>query len=58
MMSVLALLRTNSAYQRFAEGCAIWERIVNTSQDLFRTVMLFEAQIEVKKRRRVAAFPY
>ena len=65
MMSALGLLlvfRTNSAYQRFAEGRAIWETIVNTSRDLFRLIMLFEQEIGLDRRRRIqrllAAFPY
>lgn len=65
MMSALGLLlvfRTNSAYQRFAEGRAIWEGIINASRDLFRMLMLYESDIGVEKRQRVqsllAAFPY
>ncbi|GKY99760.1 hypothetical protein MPSEU_000929900 [Mayamaea pseudoterrestris] len=65
MMSALGLLlvfRTNSAYQRFAEGRQIWEVIVNTSRDLFRMLMLYENEIGMDKRRRMqsllAAFPY
>ena len=65
MMSVLGLLlvfRTNSAYQRFAEGRKIWEDIINASRDLYRMMMLYESDIGVDKRRRLqkllAAFPY
>ena len=65
MMSALGLLlvfRTNSAYQRFAEGRQIWEVIVNTSRELFRMLMLYEHEIGIDKRRRIqrllAAFPY
>jgi predicted membrane chloride channel (bestrophin family) len=65
MMSALGLLlvfRTNSAYQRFAEGRMIWENIVNGSGDFYRMLMLYEDQIGIDKRRRVqrllAAFPY
>lgn len=65
MMSALGLLlvfRTNSAYQRFAEGRVIWERIVNIARDLSRMVMLYDGQIGVEKRRRIqrllVAFPY
>ena len=65
MMSALGLLlvfRTNSAYQRFAEGRKIWEDIVNTSRDLYRMMMLYETEIGMDKRRRLqkllAAFPY
>jgi predicted membrane chloride channel (bestrophin family) len=65
MMSALGLLlvfRTNAAYQRFAEGRAIWERIVNNARDLSRMVMLYDTEIGVDKRRRIqrliVAFPY
>jgi len=65
MVSALGLLlvfRTNSAYQRFAEGRKIWEEIVNSSRDLYRMCMLYEGQITIEKRRRIqrllAAFPY
>jgi hypothetical protein len=65
MMSALGLLlvfRTNSAYQRFAEGRKIWETIVNSARDLYRMTMLYEQQIGIDKRRRLqrllAAFPY
>jgi predicted membrane chloride channel (bestrophin family) len=64
-MSALGLLlvfRTNSAYQRFAEGREIWERIINTSRDLYRYIMMYEDDITIDKRRRLqrllAAFPY
>jgi len=65
MVSALGLLlvfRTNSAYQRFAEGREIWEKILSSSRDLSRMVKLYEVEIGSKKRRRVqrllAAFPY
>lgn len=65
MMSALGLLlvfRTNSAYQRFAEGRKIWENIINISRDLYRMIMLYEKEIGTDKRRRLqkllAAFPY
>ena len=65
MMSALGLLlvfRTNAAYQRFAEGRVIWERIVNIARDLSRMTMLYEPYIGIDKRRRiqrlVVAFPY
>jgi predicted membrane chloride channel (bestrophin family) len=64
-MSALGLLlvfRTNSAYQRFSEGREIWERIINTSRDLYRYFMMYEQEITIDKRRRLqrllAAFPY
>lgn len=65
MMSSLGLLlvfRTNSAYQRFAEGRKIWETIVNVSRDFYRMIVLYENEIGPDKRRRLqrllAAFPY
>mmetsp|Transcript_21883 Transcript_21883/g.45185 ORF Transcript_21883/g.45185 Transcript_21883/m.45185 type:complete len:615 (-) Transcript_21883:193-2037(-) len=65
MVSALGLLlvfRTNSAYQRFAEGRKIWEGILNNARDLSRMTKLYEDQIGKERRRRVqrllAAFPY
>ena len=64
MVSALGLLlvfRTNSAYQRFAEGRKIWEDILNSSRDLSRLGKLYEPQLGTSKLRRVnrliAAFP-
>uniref|UniRef100_A0A7S2Y9J6 Bestrophin homolog n=1 Tax=Entomoneis paludosa TaxID=265537 RepID=A0A7S2Y9J6_9STRA len=61
-MGLLLVFRTNSAYQRFAEGRKIWETIVNSSRDLYRMMMLYEHEIGMDKRRRLqkllAAFPY
>lgn len=61
-LSLLLVFRTNSAYQRFAEGRKIWERILTLSRDLTRMTTLFRSQIGKEKRRRVqrllAAFPY
>lgn len=61
-LSLLLVFKTNSAYQRFAEGRKIWETIINQSRDLYRMMMLYEKQIGKGKRRRVqrllAAFPY
>mmetsp|Transcript_13406 Transcript_13406/g.31168 ORF Transcript_13406/g.31168 Transcript_13406/m.31168 type:complete len:542 (+) Transcript_13406:86-1711(+) len=61
-LGLLLVFRTNSAYQRFVEGRQIWERIVNSSRDLFRMVMLYERELGIEKRKRIqrlcAAFPY
>ena len=61
-LSLLLVFKTNSAYQRFAEGRKIWESIINTSRDLYRMMNLYEKEIGRKKRRRLqrllAAFPY
>jgi predicted membrane chloride channel (bestrophin family) len=65
MVSALGLLlvfRTNSAYQRFAEGRKIWEEILSIARDLSRLGKLYEPQLGSAKLRRVnrllAAFPY
>jgi ion channel-forming bestrophin family protein len=65
MMNALGLLlvfRTNSAYQRFAEGRVIWEKIVNAARDFSRMIFLYEAQLGIDRRRRLqkllAAYPY
>mmetsp|Transcript_22000 Transcript_22000/g.63076 ORF Transcript_22000/g.63076 Transcript_22000/m.63076 type:complete len:582 (+) Transcript_22000:198-1943(+) len=61
-LGLLLVFRTNSAYQRFAEGRKIWEGILNYGRDLSRMIKLFEVQIGKERRRRVqrllAAFPY
>ncbi len=61
-LGLLLVFRTNSAYQRFAEGRKIWEEILSVARDLSRLGKLYEKQIGVAKLRRVnrllAAFPY
>ena len=61
-LGLLLVFRTNSAYQRFAEGRKIWEGILNSGRDLSRMIKLFEVQIGKDRRRRVqrllAAYPY
>jgi predicted membrane chloride channel (bestrophin family) len=61
-LSLLLVFKTNSAYQRFAEGRLIWEKIINCSRDLYRLLVLYENEIGKTKRRRLqrllAAFPY
>lgn len=61
-LGLLLVFRTNSAYQRFAEGRKIWEHIINHSRDLSRMVTLYEKEVGSEKRRRVqrllASFPY
>jgi predicted membrane chloride channel (bestrophin family) len=56
------VFRTNSAYQRFAEGRVIWEKIVNTARDFSRMIFLYEKQLGIDRRRRLqkllAAYPY
>jgi len=62
MLGLLLVFRTNSAYQRFAEGRKIWEDILNTARDLSRLGKLYEPQMGSARLRRVqrllAAFPY
>lgn len=61
-LSLLLVFKTNSAYQRFAEGRKIWEIIINNSRDLYRMLNLYENEMGRSKRRRLqrllAAFPY
>ena len=61
-LSLLLVFKTNSAYQRFAEGRKIWETIINNSRDLYRMMTLYENEMGRSKRRRLqrllAAFPY
>lgn len=61
-LSLLLVFKTNSAYQRFAEGRQIWERIINNARDLYRMINLYEREMGRAKRRRIqrllAAFPY
>mmetsp|Transcript_49920 Transcript_49920/g.55741 ORF Transcript_49920/g.55741 Transcript_49920/m.55741 type:complete len:608 (+) Transcript_49920:30-1853(+) len=62
VLSLLLVFKTNSAYQRFAEGRKIWENIINNSRDLYRMMNLYEREMGRSKRRRLqrllAAFPY
>jgi predicted membrane chloride channel (bestrophin family) len=61
-LSLLLVFKTNSAYQRFAEGRKIWENIINNARDLYRMMNLYENEMGRSKRRRLqrllAAFPY
>jgi len=61
-LGLLLVFRTNSAYQRFAEGRKIWEEILSVARDLSRLAKLYEQQLGAAKSRRVcrllAAFPY
>jgi len=61
-MSFLLVFRTNSAYQRFAEGRKIWNDIVDASRDFSRMIKLYEYAIGTSKCRRIsnllASFPY
>jgi predicted membrane chloride channel (bestrophin family) len=61
-LGLLLVFRTNSAYQRFAEGRVIWERILSISRNVSRMTMLYEKEFRPSRRRRVfrllATFPY
>lgn len=61
-MSFLLVFRTNSAYQRFAEGRKIWNDIVDTARDFSRMIKLYERALGASKCRRInnllASFPY
>ncbi|KAL7433564.1 hypothetical protein ACHAXH_002077 [Discostella pseudostelligera] len=61
-VSLLLVFRTNSAYQRFAEGRKIWNDIVDTARDFSRMIKLYEFAIGTSKCRRInsllASFPY
>mmetsp|Transcript_35911 Transcript_35911/g.86673 ORF Transcript_35911/g.86673 Transcript_35911/m.86673 type:complete len:1040 (+) Transcript_35911:123-3242(+) len=61
-MSLLLVFRTNSAYQRFAEGRKIWNDIVDTARDFSRMIKLYEFALGASKCRRIngllASFPY
>jgi len=61
-LGLLLVFRTNSAYQKFAEGRRIWEKILSISRNVSRLATLYETDVKPERRRRVqrllAAFPY
>ena len=61
-LGLLLVFRTNSAYQRFAEGRQIWERIHSESRNLSRYAVLYAQELGTPRLKRVlrllAAFPY
>ena len=61
-LGLLLVFRTNTAYQRFAEGRQIWERIHSESRNLSRFAILYENELGSARLKRVlrllAAFPY
>jgi predicted membrane chloride channel (bestrophin family) len=61
-LGLLLVFRTNSAYQRFAEGRKIWEQILSVSRNLSRLTNLYEDDITTKRKHRVfrllGVFPY
>lgn len=61
-IGLLLVFRTNSAYQRFAEGRRIWEKILSITRSVSRMAFLYEGDLGSRRRLRVqrllAAFPY
>jgi predicted membrane chloride channel (bestrophin family) len=61
-LGLLLVFRTNSAYQRFAEGRKIWENILSVSRNISRLATLYEKDLGGERRHRIlrllGAFPY
>lgn len=61
-LGLLLVFRTNSAYQRFAEGRLIWEKVLATARNMSRMVALYEVDLGTARKHRIfrllAAFPY
>lgn len=61
-LGLLLVFRTNSAYQRFAEGRKIWENILSISRNISRLGSLYEKDLGGERRHRIfrllGAFPY
>lgn len=61
-LGLLLVFRTNSAYQRFAEGRLIWEKVLATARNMSRMAALYEQDLGKERKYRVfrllAAFPY
>lgn len=65
-LGLLLVFRTNAAYNRYWEGCKIWERLLSRSRDMARLALLYRHEIDPqggkKKLNRIAklltAFPY
>ena len=60
-LGLLLVFRTNSAYQRFAEGRSIWENILSLSRNISRLACLYEKDLGNERKIRVfrllGAFP-
>lgn len=60
-LGLLLVFRTNSAYQRFAEGRSIWEDILSLSRNISRLACLYEGDLGIERKIRVfrllGAFP-
>lgn len=61
-LGLLLVFRTNTAYQRFAEGRKIWEKILSVSRNTSRMAILYEGELGTARLQRVltllAVFPY
>ena len=61
-LGLLLVFRTNSAYQRFAEGRIIWENILSISRNTSRMAVLYKKEFGEARSKRffrlLAAFPY
>ncbi|CAB9496410.1 UPF0187 protein [Seminavis robusta] len=61
-LGLLLVFRTNSAYQRFAEGRKIWEQILSISRNISRLACLYEDDLGHERKHRIfrllGAFPY
>jgi len=61
-LGLLLVFRTNSAYQRFAEGRKIWENILSISRNISRLSSLYEDDLGGERKHRIfrllGAFPY
>jgi predicted membrane chloride channel (bestrophin family) len=61
-LGLLLVFRTNSAYQRFAEGRLIWEKVLSTARNMSRMAALYESDIGTARKHRIfrllAAYPY
>lgn len=60
-LGLLLVFRTNSAYQRFAEGRKIWENILSLSRNISRLACLYVEDLGTERKIRVfrllGAFP-
>jgi predicted membrane chloride channel (bestrophin family) len=61
-LALLLVFRTNSAYQRFAEGRKIWEKILSVSRNMSRMATLYRKELGNPRLNRIlrllAVFPY
>mmetsp|Transcript_19772 Transcript_19772/g.26070 ORF Transcript_19772/g.26070 Transcript_19772/m.26070 type:complete len:492 (-) Transcript_19772:128-1603(-) len=60
-LGLLLVFRTNAAYNRFWEGRQIWQKIINESRSIARTISLYKCEIGKCNQKRLAnllcAFP-